>query len=131
MGNLGGYQSMTTVVKALGGPKKAAAIVSGSLLLAGAGLYAGGQKVVKTVISRVKQRAEPCPTKGQVFKVVSDGEAGNDLTLRSGDEYRVLECDGDAILVEVIGRTDNPHFVSGEFLATLSDFPAAGSSEIE
>jgi hypothetical protein len=131
MGNLGGYQAMTRIVKALGGPKRAAVIVGGGLLLTGAGLYAGGQKVVKTVIYRIKPSVEPCPTKGQVFKVASDGEDGNGLTLRSGDEYRVLECDGDAILLEVIGRPDNPHFVSGAFLVTVSDFPAGDRPKIE
>ncbi len=131
MSNLGGYQTMTTVVKALGGPKKAATIVGGGLLFAGAALYVGGHKVVTTVISRIKQRSEPCPTKGEVFTVVSDGDASNGLTLHSGDEYRVLECDGDAILVEVIGRGDNPHFVSGEFLTSVSGFPVPSDPESE
>jgi len=107
---------MTTVVKALGGPKKAAMIVGGGLLVTGGALYA--------VISLINQRSEPLRSKGQVFTVLRDGETGKDLTFQSGDRYRVLERDGDAVLVEVIGRTDNPHFVSGEFLATISDFPA-------
>jgi len=76
------------------------------------------------VISLINQRSEPLRSKGQVFTVLRDGETGKDLTFQSGDRYRVLERDGDAVLVEVIGRTDNPHFVSGEFLATISDFPA-------
>jgi hypothetical protein len=66
----------------------------------------------------------PCATKGQVFEVVSDGENSSGLELWAGNEYRVLECDGDAILIEVLDNADNPYFVSGEFLATISDFPA-------
>lgn len=40
--------------------------------------------------------------------------------------FRVLECDGDAVLVEVVGNTDNPHFVSRAFLVSISAFPETG-----
>jgi hypothetical protein len=34
-----------------------------------------------------------------------------------------LECDGDAILIEVVGDPDNPYFVSSKFLRSVSNFP--------
>ncbi len=123
MGNLGGYQTLTTVVKALGGPTKAVAVIGGGLLLAGGALYAGGQQAVKAVVSRVRKRAKPCPQRGQVFAVSSDFELTGGLIVRAGDEIRVIECAGDAVIVEVIGRDDNPHVVSGEFLSRVSQYP--------
>lgn len=62
------------------------------------------------------------------FAVSSPGEDGSGLTLRAGDEYRVLECDGDAVLIEVLNDRGNPYFVSGEFLRKVSDFPAEGAA---
>ncbi len=56
--------------------------------------------------------------------MTGDGaDSGAKLTLHSGDSFRVLECDGDAILIEVIGNPNNPYMVSGQFLATVSAFP--------
>jgi hypothetical protein len=117
MGNLGGYQAVTTIIKSLGGPTKAAVLVLGGTFLAGGAAYAGGQKLVN-------KRSVPCATKGRLFEVVCDGEDGNGLRLRAGDEYRVLECDADAIIIEVLGDPDSPYFVSSGFLRTISDFPA-------
>jgi hypothetical protein len=124
MGNLGGYQAVTTIIKSLGGPTKAAVLVLGGTFLAGGAAYAGGQKLVTAVNSAINKRSVPCATKGRLFEVVCDGEDGNGLRLRAGDEYRVLECDADAILIEVLGDPDSPYFVSSGFLRTISDFPA-------
>lgn len=131
MSNLGGYQWVTTLIKSLGGPeaalKKAVAAASGLVVIggaAGAAAVLGGQKAVKSFKAKLDKKNTPCPTQGQLFVVLSDGEDGDGLKLIAGVEYRVLECDGDAILIEVLDDGDNPYFVSGEFLATISDFPA-------
>ena len=50
---------------------------------------------------------------------------------RVGDEYRVLECDGGAILIEVLDDPDGPYFLSAEFLRTVSDFPTDDAAEEE
>ena len=50
---------------------------------------------------------------------------------RVGDEYRVLECDGDAILIEVLGDPGSPYFVSSKFLRSVSDFPQEDSKGSE
>ena len=81
-----------------------------------------GEAGGKIIYRKLKERGAQCTTKGAIFKVTTDGEDGG-LQLHAGDEFRVLECDGDAILVEVLGDADNPYFVSAEFLATISGFP--------
>lgn len=131
MSNLGGYKTATTVMKALGGPKAAAAIIGSSLLLLGGGLYAGVEKLVKTVGPKIKKRAAPCPARDQVFTVTADGDASGGLSLRASEDYRVIECDGDAVIVEVLGRDDNPHAVSGAFLSTVSGYPGTREPHAE
>ncbi|GAA2009178.1 hypothetical protein [Catenulispora subtropica] len=124
MGNLGGYQTITKTVKSLGGPKKATTIlVVGSYAVLRC-VEAGGKKAVKAVTAARVARNTPCATKDKIFAVASDGEDGSGLRLSAGDEYRVMECDGDAIQIEVLGAADNPYFVSSEFLRSVSDFPA-------
>jgi len=131
MSNLGGYKTATTVMKALGGPKVAVTIIGSGLLLVGGGLYAGLEKLVKTVGPKIRKRAAPCPTRGQIFTVTADGNSGDGVWLRAGEDYRVVECDGDAVTIEVLGRDDNPQSVSGVFLCTASAYPRKGEFDAE
>jgi hypothetical protein len=118
MGNLGAYQTMTTIAKMVGGPKVLAAItfVGGYVVIRPA--EAGAKKVVRAI----KTRSVPCATEGQVFRATADGDDSG-LKIRVGDEYKVLECDGDAILIEVLGDPGSPYFVSSMFLRSVSAFP--------
>ena len=132
MGNLGAYQDITKLIKALGGPAKAGVILIGGTLAAGGMLTVGAQKTVKAVKTSVRNRRarpEPCPTVGQTFAVNTAGTDEQGLAFGEGDVYSVLECDGDAILVEIAGNTNNPYFVSVAFLASISNYPAPPDSD--
>lgn len=126
MSNLGGYQKIIEVVKAFGGPKRATAIVGSAVAVVGygalRGVEAGAKKGVAASRAALKKRKTPCPVKGQLFEVTSDGESDR-LTLHVGDEFRVLGSDQDAIIVELLGARENPHVVSIAFLASVSGFP--------
>lgn len=127
MGNLGAYQTMTALAKRVGGPKVLA-------VLTAAGGYAAlrpAEAAVKRAVGSLRKRNVPCPTRDLTFRATSPGEDGAGLEIRVGDEYRVLECDGDAVLVEVAGRADNPHMTSGAFLASISGYPMSGATEPE
>lgn len=126
MGNLGTYQAMTTIAKKVGGPK----VLMAATAVLGYTVLRPVEAGVKKGIRAIKDRSAPCATKGDVFRATSAGEAGG-LKIRSGDEYRVLECDGDAILVEVLGDPGSPYFVSSKFLRLISDFPQDGAERSE
>lgn len=124
MGNLGAYQVMTTMAKQVGGPKVLAVVIAVSSYAVGRSTEAGVKKAVKVTKVALKKRSAPCATKGQLFEVTADGADGSaGLTLHSGDSFRVLECDADSILIEVLDNPANPYFVSRQFLTTVSDFP--------
>ena len=118
MGNLGAYQTMTTLAKRVGGPRNLSMIVLGT----GAAVYRLGEAGVKKVTVAIKNRKVLGATEGRGFRVTSDGDGGGGLQLRVGDEYRILESDGDPILIEVLGDLDNPYSVSSDFLRSVSDF---------
>lgn len=127
MSNLGGYQTIVKVVKTLGGPRKATVIVGSTVALAGYGALRGVEAGVKVGVAAsrasVERRIRPCPTRGQVFEVTSNGEERGQLVLSAGNEYRVIDCDQDAVVIEVLGARDNPHVVSQAFLESISNYP--------
>lgn len=125
MGNLGAYQAMTTLAKKVGGPKNLAAITLAVGYLAIRPAEAG----VKRVVAAIRQRDTPCPTKGRTFLVTADGEYAG-LAVTASDQFEVLECDGDAILIALLGREGNPYFVPAEFLSSVSSFPGESAAEL-
>ncbi|WP_150461071.1 hypothetical protein [Nesterenkonia ebinurensis] len=120
MSNLGDYQDFVTIAKKVGGPKNLVGLVLSVGACAGLGIgYAYG----RSTKARIKQTA-PCLGRRKLFAVTADAEdPSSGLAVREGDSYRVLEADGEAIQIQVIGDENNPYFVSQGFLASISDFP--------
>lgn len=50
------------------------------------------------------------------------GVSNENLAFELGDRFKVLEFDGDAILIEKIGDSNNPYVVSSEFLEKISNY---------
>lgn len=117
MGNLGGYQTIVTVVKKLGGPVQATTIVVGGSFALGAAVLAGGQKVLGKAQMKLAEKIAP---NTQFFEVTEDVKDEKGFKLSAGDKYRVFERDGDVLFIEVIGRDDNPHVASAKFLRSVS-----------
>lgn len=119
MGNLGMYQSMTTWAKKFGGPTQL-------LLSVAIGGYvvfriseAGVKKAIKIVKNSSAGRAN---NQTKAFIVHTERKNNEGLVFKVGDKFNVLEIDGDAVLIEKIGDSDNPYFVSAEFLSAISNF---------
>lgn len=127
MGNLGTYQAMTMLAKKVGGPRSLAAVTA----VTGYVVIRPAEAGVRRVAQAIKKRNVPCTTKDQVFRVTTDGEDASGLMIKGGDEYRVLECDGDAVLIEVLGDSNSPYFVSSGFLESISDFPQKDTKPTE
>lgn len=126
MGNLGAYQTMTALAKRVGGPKVLAVVTA----VGGYAALRPAEAAVKRAVGSLRKRNVPCPTRDLTFRATSSGEDGSGLQIREGSEYRVLECDDDAVLIDLVGSVDNPHMTSGEFLASISAYPRppAGTS---
>lgn len=122
MNNLGVYLWMTATSKKVGGP------INFLLLIAsgGAVLYKGGEIAIKQGVKAVKKNRTAkqlkSASKESCYAVTSAGESNEGLKFCIGDQYRVLEADGDSVLIEKIGDANNPYFVSAELLRTISDY---------
>ena len=122
MSNLGAYQIMTTLAKKVGGPAILAVLtaVGGYIVLRP--VEAGITKGVKNVKKHIDNKKTALKNI-EIYEATSDGEEKNGFQLHTGDKYRVLESDGDAVLVEKIGDTNNPYSVSSDFLSSISNYP--------
>lgn len=122
MSNLGGYQWLTTAAKKVGGPKNLVLVIAG----AGAVIYKSGEIAVKQTVKAIKriknkeQLLETANTK--MYTVTAEGISNEGLEFKIGDQFRVLESDKDAVLIEKIGDNNNPYFVSAELLKNISDY---------
>lgn len=58
----------------------------------------------------------------KVYITKQDGESNEGLKFKDGDKFKVLESDGAAILIELIGNANNPYFVEVELLRVISDY---------
>lgn len=127
MGNLGLYQTFTTVAKQFGGPGKLLIAIAAGGVAVGVAIGAFAKPVVVKVVSAAKKRSMKNSITDAVFTVSSEpGEAAtadmNGLVLHIGDQFRVVESDGDAICIEVLENANNPYYLSGELLEAISDF---------
>ncbi len=118
MGNLGGYQILTTVAKKLGGPGRLVAVT----MAGGYVVFRTVEAASKTIYQKVKEIRTEHIEKIKTYTVITDATDQQGLVFKKGDRFNVLESDGDAILIELIGNKNNPYFVSKEFLKDISDF---------
>ena len=118
MSNLGLYQKITTWAKKMGGPLQflGAVAVGGYIVLRTA--ETGGKAVAKVVKKRFVVKEENTT----IYTVHSAGKSNEGLQFAVGDTFRVLEIAADAVLIEKIGDTNNPYFVSSDLLHSISDF---------
>lgn len=126
MSNLRGYQVLTTVAKKVGGPGKLVALIAGGGAVVGGIAFKSGEFVIKKGKKAIAKRREQSKKLNEsaqiIYTVKQDGESNDELIFKRGDSFRVLESDGDAILIELIGNENNPHFISKDLLEQISDF---------
>lgn len=122
MSNLGGYQKITSLAKKVGGPMNLILIVASGGYAIIRGAEVSIKKIVKTVREKNSKNNILSKNEDIIFEVYADGEDGSGLKFYVGDKYKILESDGDAILIEKLGDNDNPYFVSGNFLKTISGY---------
>ena len=117
MSNLGGYQTLTTVAKAVKGPRNLVLIAGAAFI--GIGILGDetARKIKRTIDKNKKAERE-----AYVYRVSKEGTSNVGLVLHVGDRFKVLDYDEDAVMIKIFGRNDNPHWVSGKLLKSISDY---------
>ncbi len=114
MSNLGLYQTMTTAAKRVGGPKQFVTLIFGGGMLAGKVLSKGADVLRK---HSEKKRQEIAAA--VIHTVTAEGTSNEGLLFRVNDQFRILERDGDAVLIDKLNDVNSPYFVSSSFLKTI------------
>ena len=73
---------------------------------------------VGTALIVKKQAAEAAI----VHTVTKTGVSNEGKEFTVGDRFKVLEVDGDVGLIEIMGDTNSPYYVSIRFLSSISDY---------
>ena len=122
MSNLGIYQWMTKTSKKVGGPVNFLLLVGTT----GAVVYKcselGVKKCIKEIHTKRETKKKNTKMKEEVYTIITQGISNEGLRLIPGDEFTILETDGDNVLIEIMGDNDNPHFVSAELLNEVSNY---------
>ena len=121
MSNLGWYQVITTWSKKVGGPLNLLGIVAG----VGAIGRVAGTKGVEALVGSQKKKAAEKEKAAELLKtytVSKEGVSNEGLQFHVGETFKVLERDGNAVLIEKLGDDNNPYFVAAELLNEISDY---------
>ncbi len=122
MGNLGMYQWMTSTAKKVGGPLPFLLM----FILGGAGLYKSAEIVIQKSEEAVKrhqnQKGLSVQRTEQIYTIATAGTSNDGVNFKVGEQIKVLERDGNCVMIEKIGDKNNPYFVSAEFIRTISNF---------
>lgn len=121
MSNLGWYQVITTWSKKVGGPLNLLGIVAGVGTLGGV----VGTKGIEALVASQKKKAtekEKVAELSKTYTISKEGVSNEGLQFHVGETFKVLERDGNAVLIEKLGDDNNPYFVAAEFLNGISDY---------
>lgn len=121
MSNLGWYQLLTILAKKLGGPKNLIAVIgSTGLVIGSVGTLAAVK--IKDRLNKTQIKNKEKELFSTEYIVLNDGVSNEGLRFCTGDRFRILQKDGDAVQIELIGNDDNPYFVSDKFLSSISNY---------
>lgn len=121
MGNLGWYQLMTSSAKRVGGPKTfMGLLITGGFAL-GLVAYVGGTAISNRIQQRKNQKKKT-EAAAIIYTVNVEGKSNEGLLFKQGDQFKILEKDGDAGLITKLGDYNNPYFVSLRFLSSISNY---------
>ena len=119
MSNLGMYQMIAVWSKKFGGPANLLIATA----CAGYVVLRTGEGTVKTIIKRAKRHSQEKKMEtAKEHAVNRDCKSDEGLQFSKGDKFKVLEQDGEAVLIEKVGADSNPYFVSAKFLNEISEF---------
>lgn len=122
MSNLGAYQWFTSTGKKVGGAENLIALIATAGAAGGIFVFEGGKALIKKAKGNNKSKKSSSKSANVVYSITIPGESNEGLNFSVNDQFRVLESDGDAILIEKIGDTNNPYFVDKKLLTKISNY---------
>ena len=84
-----------------------------------------GTKGVEALVGSQKKKAAEKEKAAELLKtytVSKEGVSNEGLQFHVGETFKVLERDGNAVLIEKLGDDNNPYFVAAELLNEISDY---------
>ncbi len=114
MSNLGPYQWFTTASKKLGGPIQFVLLAALGGYILFRGIEAGGKYVYK-LVKKNKDLSDGEILNASKWIVKVEGTSNEGIHFNIGDEFYILGNDNDAILIDKIGDSNSPYYISKNF----------------
>lgn len=125
MGNLGGYEKMTTIASKVGGPIKLFSIISVTSAALGAAIPTG-VGLIKKLINSQRRKKKAIALSSVLYTVHTETSSKEGLTFKKGDQFKIIELNDDTAQIEIIGKDCNPYLASFVFLQSIADFSYIG-----
>lgn len=122
MGNLGAYQWITTMSKKVGGPFQLLGITAIGGYTVFRTIEAGGKTIYKLFKKHKGKNQEKTVIKAIEYSVIKEGKSNENVKFSIGDKFRILEKDGDSVLIDKLDDPNSPYFVSASFLGEISEY---------
>lgn len=133
MSNLGGYQRIVTASKKVGGPGILVGLIFfvGSIAALTVEHSAIGKQAVRlktNVFDWASREAKTMRKKRRagtkIYRLKESTKCADGVALGKNDEFRVLAEAGEAVLIEILGRANNPHIIARSNLTgkTIPEF---------
>ncbi len=115
---------MTTMAKKMGGPEKLVEYIFLAGATAGGAVIFGAGWIKKKWVEHCEKK-NIARLNSKIFTICKDGKSNEGLLFKEGEHIRVLEMDGEMVLIERVGDENSPYCVSKSFLVSISDFDEA------
>lgn len=122
MSNLGAYKWITSTSKKVGGPINLLLLTGATAVIVYKISEFGVKKGIKALKAHQAHHGWCLKANEKIYSVTSIGTSNEGVEFTVGTKIKVLETDGDSVLIEKICDENNPYFVSKEFLRTISTF---------
>ena len=120
MGNSGMYQTMTMLAKKVNGPMNLALIVLGTGALLGKAAELGVKQVHSLLPKKVDASLQE-EEDDKTYEINTSAEILSNMKVEKGDSFKILMRDDNAVLIEVIGKDNNPFLTSFKLLSSISN----------
>lgn len=122
MGNLGWYQWFTTNAKKVGGPLKLMSLIAVGGYAAIRIGEAGVKKVIKLAKDSSTKDERNNTASSRIYSFNKKAMMDETKHVKSGEKFKILAVDRDAVMIEIINDENNPYFIHIHKLKDISDY---------
>lgn len=81
-----------------------------------------GKRVYKLIKNHEGEKEEKTVNGVLEYTVIREGKSNENVKFLIGDKFRILGKDNDAVLIDKLGDSNSPYYVSAKLLSEISEY---------